>query len=371
MAELKTKHWILIYSAVASVLIIIVALITIELTQVVIAYLTVIVISVFLFPYSFYEYASQVKIKRMEDQFPIFLKDLSDSLRAGVTMSEAIKTASKADYQELNPEIERMSNQMSWGVSFQKVIEETIERLKSSVYIGRGLAILLQSFRSGGDISPIMTSVADSTILLQNVEKDQESSMTEQTAIIYVIQFVFIIITVVLFRVLIPVLNSGGLGNELLGGTGGSVDLEYYKGFFFVTIVIQSVSNGLVAGVTKSGSLTSGVKHVAIMFSVSLILFTIFILPKVLSVNAISERYTVIRGEEFRIFGTVNYDNDVLVNERVTVMLNNQTWVGFTDQTGDYDITIIAPEERGSAEGTVRVEYERQKSEATFSFTVR
>ena len=369
--KILTKHWILIYSFFVNILLIATALLTIELTQVNLSYLAVTIISIFLFPYSFYEYSSRVKIKRMEDQFPIFLKDLSDSLRAGVTVSEAIRTASKGDYRELNPEIMKMSNQMSWGVAFEKVIRDTLERLKESVYITRGLAILLQSFQSGGDISPIMTSVADSTILLKNVEKDQESSMTEQTAIIYVIQIVFMIITVVLFRVLIPILNSGGLGTELIGGTGGNVDLDYFKNFFFVTIIIQSVSNGLVAGVTQSSSLTAGMKHVAIMFSVSLVLFTIFILPKVLSVNSISERYAVVRGEEFRIFGTVNYDNDVLSNQRVTLELGNQTWIGFTDDAGDYDITIEAPDERGRADGIVRVEYEGQKAESTFSFTTR
>lgn len=369
--KIETKHWILIYSVFVNILLVSAVLFTMEMNEVVIAYLTVTVISILLFPYTIYEYMNQSRIKKMEDQFPIFLKDLSDSLRAGVTMTEAIRTASKADYRELNPEIERMSNQMSWGVSFEKVITELIERLKKSVYISRGLAILLQSFKSGGDISPIMTSVADSTVLLQNVEKDQESSMTEQTAIIYVIQVVFIIITIVLFRVLIPVLNSGGLGSEILGGGGGNVDLDYYKWFFFITIVIQSVSNGLVAGVTKSGSLTAGVRHVGIMFSVSLVLFTLFILPKMLGINAISERYSVIRGEYFRVFGTVNYDNDVLVNQRVDVVIGNDTWVGFTDESGDYDITIRAPTERGRAEGIVRVAYENQESEAVFTFTVR
>ncbi|MBN1923569.1 MAG: type II secretion system F family protein [Nanoarchaeota archaeon] len=370
--KLEKKYLILLISALASVLILIGSLLLLEMTIVTIAYLAVIVISILLFPFTLYEYVSKLRVKMMEEQFPTFLKDLADSLRAGVTVADAIKTASKSDYRELNPEIQRMSNQMSWGVSFETVINEQMERLKESVYISRGLAILLQSFKSGGDISPIMTSVADSTILLQNVQKDQESSMTEQTSIIYVIQFVFVIITVVLFRVLIPITNTGGFGEALLGGVGGGqLDMDYYKGFFFVTIVIQSICNGLVAGVTQSGSLLSGVKHVALMFSVSLIIFTIFILPKTLTISAVSERYALVKGQDFRIFGTVNYDDDFLINQRVEVVLENETYVGFTDESGDYDIAVTAPDDRGSYDGLVRVEYEDKVAEAVFSFNVR
>jgi flagellar protein FlaJ len=368
---METKYWILVWSIVAIFPITIIALLLFSVSTELIAYLAVTIIAVILLPYSFYEYFSQAKLRRMEDVFPLFLKDLADNLRAGLTMAEAVRTASKSDYKDLNDEIKRMSNQMSWGVSFEKVIRELIERLKDSVYISRGLAILLQSYRSGGDISPIMSSVADSTILLQNVSKDQESSMTQQTAIIYVIQFVFIIITVVLFRVLIPITSTGGFGEVIITGAETRLDLDYYKWFFFVTIAIQSVCNGLVAGVTKSGSVVSGVKHVAIMFAVSLALFTIFILPKIVQVNVVSERYTVTTNEEFRIFGTVTHDEDLLVNQRVDVILPNETYIGFTDENGDYDIIIIAPDERGSVDGIVRVEYENQVAQAEFSFTVR
>ncbi len=369
---LEKKQVLLLISIAVSVLLLIVSFIVLDMTTMVISYLTVIVIAIILFPYTFYEYLRRLRIKKMEEQFPTFLKDLADSLRAGVTVADAIKTASKSDYRELNTEIQRMSNQMSWGEGFEKVITDQIDRLKESTFISRGLAILLQSFKGGGDISPIMSSVADSTISLQNVEKDQASSMSEQTAIIYVIQFVFVVITIVLFRVLIPITSSGGFGEALLGGVGGSqIDMDYYKGFFFLTIVIQSVCNGLVAGVTQSGSLVSGVRHVALMFLVSLILFSLFILPKVLGVSAVSERYSIAKEQDFRIFGTVNYDDDVLVNQRVVVNIENSTYVGFTDETGDYDILVTAPSERGSYDGMVVVEYEGNEAEALFSFSVR
>ncbi len=371
--KIDKKYLVLLYSAIASAIVVIVALLTVKMTLINLSYLVVIVIAILVFPISFYEYFEMVRIKKMEDMFPIFLKDLSDSLRAGLTIADAIKTASKSDYHELNDDIKRVSNQLSWGVSFEKVITEMIERVKKSVFMSRGLAILLQAYKSGGDISPIMTSVADSTILLQNVQKDQETSMSEQTAIIYVIQFVFLAIIVVLFKVLIPITVSGGIGGVTFGEQGGlnSVDMDYYKGFFFVTIIIQSICNGLVAGVTKSGSILAGMKHVAIMFAVSLVVFSTFILPKTLQVNAVSERYTVAPGEQFSVVGVVHEDNDIVPNHRVELTVANKTYVGFTDASGEYKITITAPDEKGSYTGAVIVKEDDQVAEATFTFTVR
>ena len=369
--KVSTKEWIMVGSAGASLLAILIGLLFFELTSVNLSYLTVIVVGLFLFPFSGYDYWQQNKIKKMEDQFPIFLKDLADSLRAGVTMSEAVRTASNSDYHELNSEIRRMSNEMSWGVAFEQSVNEFMVRIKNSSLISRGLAILLQAYKSGGDISPIMTRVADSTILLQNVEKDQESSMTEQTAVIYIIQFVFVIIVIILFKVLLPVINSGGFGGEFIGAQSGNIDMQYYKGFFFITMAIQCVCNGLVAGVTKNGSLTSGVKHVAIMFSVSLVLFSLFILPSILSVTAVSEKYSVAVGETFNIFGTVSYDSDAVINEKVEAVLGNNTFSGYTDASGDYSITVTAPDIRGINDGIVRVTHDEQTGEATFTYSVR
>jgi pilus assembly protein TadC len=374
---LTTNQWILIISAIISVALILGYFLFFEFDFLSAAYLVVLIISLLLFPISFYEYSINSKIAIMEDQFPIFLKDLADNLKAGLSISDAVRTVSKNDYRAFNTEVRKLSNQMSWGVSFEKSIKDIMKRLKNSIFISRGFAILLQAFKSGGDISPIMNSIAESTLLLQNVQKDQENQMLQQVSIIYMIQLVFIGIIIILFKVLVPITTSGafstGLGASVagIGGASESLGTDYYKGFFFLTMVVQSVCNGFVAGYTKNSSLVSGVRHVAIMLGFSILLFSMFILPRTLKITATSESSSVIKGETFKIIGKVNYDDLPVSSQNVEIILQNSSFFGMSTSSGDYDISVISPNERGRIEGIARIEYDGQMAETAFTINVR
>jgi hypothetical protein len=146
--------------------------------------------------------------------------------------------------------------------------------------------------------------------------------------------------------------------------------MDYYKILFFLTIAIQSACNGVVAGVTKNGSLVAGVRHAAIMFAISLILYVMFILPPTLQLTAVSERFTAVPGQSFTVFGTAMSDDTAVVNSIFNVYVENDTYVGITDLSGAYEIEIIAPEEHGEYEGRVTIFYEGQETEALFRFRV-
>lgn len=373
--NLSTKNGILIVSAILSFIVIMIYFVFFKFDTMTLSYLGVIIISIMLFPVSFYDYSFSSKLSVMEEQFPIFLKDLADNLRAGLSITDAVRTVSNNDYRALNTEIRRLSNQMSWGVSFEKSIQEMTKRLKKSILISRGLSILVQAFKSGGDISPIMNSVAESTILLQNVQKDQETSMVQQVSIIYMIQLVFVGILIVLFSVLIPITTSGAFssGTDFGMGTQTNVGLnvDYYKGFFFITLVIQSICNGFVAGYTKNNNLLSGVKHIAIMFAFSLTLFTLFILPKSLSITAASESYSIVLGQTFNVAGKVSYDDVGAENAVVEIIIDNNVYTGTTSALGEYRIIVNSPSQRGKFEGLAKVNYDGKTAQTGFSITVR
>jgi flagellar protein FlaJ len=375
--QITTGEIILVASAIVSAALFLIYLFLFEFNIIGAAYVGVAVISIMLFPFSFYEYSINSKIAVMEEQFPMFLRDLADNLKAGLSISDSVRTVARNDYRAFNDEVRKLSNQMSWGVSFEKSISDIMNRLKKSIYISRGLAILLQAFKSGGDISPIMNSVADSTLLLQNVQKDQENQMLQQVSIIYMIQLVFVGIIIILFKVLVPITTSGafsmGFGSAVsgIGGGGASLSTDYYKGFFFLTMVIQSVCNGFVAGYTKNNNLISGVRHVGIMLGFSILLFSIFILPRTLSITAASETYSVVKGETFKIVGIVNYDDLPVSGASVEVILQNSSFYGTSTSSGGYEVRVTSPIDRGRFEGIARVKHDNSEAETAFSINVR
>ena len=75
------------------------------------------------FPYFIYKYTGLLWIKNAEIHFPTFIRDLGDSVRTGMSLSEAIGIVSKSNYGKLSEEIIRMNNRLSWGTPFLRTIE--------------------------------------------------------------------------------------------------------------------------------------------------------------------------------------------------------------------------------------------------------
>jgi len=265
-------------------------------------------------PYFLYKIIEFNKIKKYEEEFPKFLRDLSESQRAGLSISQALKNASHSEYGHLTKEIQKMSNQISWNVSLEKVLDLFGKRIKASKTITRALLVIDQANKSGGNIEETMESLAENIESLKDVQKEKATLLNQQVVMMYAIFFIFLGITIALTEFLIPLLEdqsgtgdvlgflSGGSSNpcaECLEGFGnpfgcGSCTIlyatadafdfgdrqetsTYYKSLFFMMIIVQGVFNGLIAGQIGSDSMLAGIKHSMIMAISGFFMFVTYI----------------------------------------------------------------------------------------------
>ena len=84
-------------------------------------------------PYGIYGYRRDQIRARVEEKFPDFLRDLAEYWKGGLSMTVAIQTLAKGEYGNLNDEVNKMSSQISWGVSFGEVLEMFTERVTSPI----------------------------------------------------------------------------------------------------------------------------------------------------------------------------------------------------------------------------------------------
>ncbi|MFH1473307.1 MAG: type II secretion system F family protein [Candidatus Aenigmatarchaeota archaeon] len=246
---------------------------------------------------SYFEYS---RIKAIEDQLPIFLLDLAESQKVGLTLHESLKQAAKTDYGKLTPEIRKVYNQLSWGLRVQDVFLNFSKRMKKSKLIGRIVRIINETYISGGDIGRTMESTASDITAIKEAEKERKSVTSEHTFIMYAIYFIFIGIVIGLSQTLIPLLSMGEQAGAAGGGMGGIFEFKdpcvacegsgniycincsifgvvcqmfslkeggtcYYNALFLVMAVVQGIFSGLVAGQIGEGSVYAGVKHSIIM----------------------------------------------------------------------------------------------------------
>ena len=256
---------------------------------------------------SYFEYA---RIKAIEDQLPVFLLDLAESQKVGLTLHESLRQASKTDYGKLSPEISKVYNQLSWGINVQDVFKNFAKRMKKSQLTTRVVSIINETYMSGGDIGRTMEATASDITAIKEAEKERKAVTAEHTFIMYAIYFIFIGIVVGLSQTLIPMLSIGSeSGSAGIGGIfsftdpcnacidnpsiycincplfsaicsglgfeqGGSC---YYNALFILMAFIQGIFSGLVAGQIGEGSVLAGVKHSLIMTVIGVVALVILL----------------------------------------------------------------------------------------------
>ncbi|MFA5405798.1 MAG: type II secretion system F family protein [Candidatus Nanoarchaeia archaeon] len=370
---MKDKN-VLIICIVIAVILFSVGILLTKFDLLIIGYLGISSLMIVLFPYTIIVYLKQRKAKMMEDYFPQFLRDIAEAKRAGMTIPKAIELSAENDYGPLTAEVIKVRNHLSWGIPFPQAMKMLADRIEYSTYIKRGLAILLEAYFSGGRIADTMEAVGESTRQLKEVEKERESTLQQQLVIVYLIHFIFVGILVALYRILIPLLTFQGGGSASLisnFGAGEAPPLDFYKLLFFLTMTIQSFSNGLVAGVTKEGSLTAGIKHAGIMVTVSLFVYTGFIFPKLFTINVISSKGELTTNEPIEFYGSITLESNPISGAELIINFGGVVAEGFTDEYGDFNIKMRAPTVAGNYNVLVEARYESFSATSSISAIVK
>jgi len=270
----------------------------------------IIIIDVFIvgLPQFFMSYEKFRTIRENEEKFPVFLRDIIESLRSGMPFHKAIVSASKIDYGRFSKEVKKMSHQISWGMPLNRVLDIFIERIKASKRMFLSMTIIKETYTAGGDVISTLDSVADNIRVLDDIDKEKKSLLNQYVVLIYAICFLFIGIVAAINRLMVPMFTAAAetmsglavFNNPCLGSINPfcsavqfisnmfSINSEsigaYYTSLFFMMSMIEAICCGLVAGQISENSVTAGVKHSIIMFVISFAAFGILVRLKMLGV---------------------------------------------------------------------------------------
>ena len=250
--------------------------------------INILALSVFIVPISILKYAKHRELKEIEERFPDFMRELVEGLRGGMTLPLALKYAARSDYGALNKYINKIVSQISWGLPFEKVFEDFAKSVKSKV-VARAVSVIIESHRSGGELSKAIESITQATAEVEKIKKERKAVIAGQMTQGYLIFFIFIGILIGIQEFLLPALSSQGFNPTLAGGTslfssspnlnnlnqqpvasqassqGMNVNRDEYITLFGRLAIIQGVFAGLVIGKLTEGTISAGAKHSIIM----------------------------------------------------------------------------------------------------------
>ena len=223
---------------------------------------------------------------RMEAKFPDFLRDLAEYWKGGLSMTVAVQTLATSEYGALNQEVKRMSDQLSWGVSFGDVIEMFAVRVGTPLVM-RAISLISEANRAGGKISDILVTAANDSREIKFLEGERKRTIASYISVIWTSYGVFLGVIVVLAKVFIPAIagsNSEPSGDDSAGGGQqlGNMVIRNIEPIFFLTIfyygvTMQALGNGLMAGLMATGRFSSGMKHSGMMILMAMLCFNFIV----------------------------------------------------------------------------------------------
>ncbi|MEA3558431.1 MAG: type II secretion system F family protein [Candidatus Thermoplasmatota archaeon] len=237
-------------------------------------------------PTSFYEVRKRKKIDKIESRLSDFLRDVSESMRAGQTLHEAIKTSAGGEYGALTGEIEKMALQVSWGVSASKAMEMFSERVNTPL-VKRAVTLINEASSAGGNVSNVIDAAAKDTRELQIMKSIRYTEMSMYTYVIGISFLVFLVVIAVMFATFMPRMvelsesySTGDSGSSQAPGgfDPTSVDFGLMKYLFFSAAAIQAVGDGVIGGLMSSGRLSKGFQMASVFALFTWLIFDFVLL---------------------------------------------------------------------------------------------
>lgn len=215
-----------------------------------------------------YRYGEYRKIKKIEEMFPRYIRDIAANIATGMTLPQAMKATLTNNYGVLTPYVTELHAKISWGISFERALHEFAAKT-SSKPMRRNVETIIETYRSGGEIDKILTSVADSLQELEKIKKERSASVYAQMINGYLIYFVFLGVMIGLATILVPAFNVGeNVTNELQA---------VFTDMFRALTVIQGFFAGMAIGKMSEGTLIAGVKHAMVLTILGYSAFILFI----------------------------------------------------------------------------------------------
>jgi flagellar protein FlaJ len=232
-------------------------------------------IIIFLTPYLIMKLYDLKKVESKMKIVPRFLRDIVDNVESGMDLISSIKATENNEYGILNEEITKMSNQLTWGVSFDDTIINFSNNVGSKT-LKRDLKLIIEARRVGGHVEKLLRELSEK-INTENLRvEERKSNLASNTFTGYISFIIFVVMIIMIYN---------GLFLEIGGSFSDSSNLNPYSNEIlgnYLTILILltyelAVLSGFLFGLMQENNIISGAPHVVALSLITFVGFFFFI----------------------------------------------------------------------------------------------
>ncbi|MDI3544186.1 MAG: archaeal flagellar protein FlaJ [Candidatus Woesearchaeota archaeon] len=239
---------------------------------------------VFVVFYSFFEYRIYERTVSMEKVLPDFLRQVSQNLKAGLTLDRALWNSIDPSYKELSFEIRLMAKRVMVGEDLVSALFEFAKKYNSAELL-RTFSLLAESNKSGSEMAHIVDNIVDS--LEKNKVLEDEIRATS-TAYTIFISLIVIAILPLLFSITYNLLGVLGSMAESFSAVGNvqnvnlplnlaelkiSFDPQLVNFFIIGAILVSSFTASMLVSVIRGGNFRGTLRYVVIYCPLSIIVY--------------------------------------------------------------------------------------------------
>lgn len=231
-------------------------------------------------PIGFYNHLKAKKKREIEEHLPDFLREISSSTSSGMTVFDAIITASQGDHGKLTPELKMMASQLSWGVPVDEALENFAKRVNTPS-IKRIVVTINKALMIGGNTPSVFEAAAREIDQAKLVEEQRRAEMSLYSIVIFISFFVFMAVILIIDKTIFSAFANIQIKLENIPDTvaqSGITSLQpisqvKLRDMFMTFVLVQSVGGGLLGGFMMDGKLSSGVRYGFVLVLVSFFVF--------------------------------------------------------------------------------------------------
>ena len=225
-------------------------------------------------PYAIVEWNNYRFQKIVNKQLPVFLRDVTNKVQAGVPLMVAIEDSSYNDYGPLNLPLRMTISRINLSSDLEKSFLSFGEELITPQAM-RLSHILIESYNTGGSIVEILETSLDTFVKLIETRNDRENLVNPYITVVFLGNFVFLLISWVLLNKFLGSMAEVLLDTSIQssGLFTSNFNLNYYWSILFWAATIESIVGGIVGGKIKYGTLRNGLFFSSILMIITLIFF--------------------------------------------------------------------------------------------------
>ncbi len=239
---------------------------------------------IFLLFYLICEYLIYRRTVAMEKVLPDFLRQVSQNLKAGLTLEKSLWASIDPVYKELGYEIRLLAKRVMVGEDLSEGLLTFGKKYKSPELL-RTFSLLSESNKSGSEMAYIVDRVVES---LEKTKSLKDEIRATSSAYMIFISFIVVVIMPLLFTLaynLIIVLEKISKRFANIGDVQGMpinlsnlnivVDTTLVGNFMRGAVILSAVSAGMLISIISEGDLRSSIKYVLLYAVLSFISFTV------------------------------------------------------------------------------------------------